>query len=153
MSTFLASLQQESQQFSLVRISLPFMSPVSNCPSTGTFTLLVDSKPHLLCLDLSSVSLFHATELNSIAITSNITTLTHVRIVYLSQLRPLSKLCWWRQEGFLLGPSGSNDLGWFRQALWGWGSRIQSLDTPTREEAIPPSHLQPPSSLLPTVRL
>ena len=36
------------------------MSPLSNCPSTGTFTLLVDSKPHLslLCLDLSSVSLF-----------------------------------------------------------------------------------------------
>ena len=59
MSTFLASLQQESRQFGLVRISLPFMSPVSNCPSTGTFTLLVDSKPHVLCLDLSSVSLFH----------------------------------------------------------------------------------------------
>ena len=37
------------------------MSPLSNCPSTGTFTLLIDSKTHLslLCLDLNSVFLFH----------------------------------------------------------------------------------------------
>ena len=37
------------------------MSPLSNFPSTDTLTLLVDYKPHLslLCLEMSSISLFH----------------------------------------------------------------------------------------------